>query len=69
MAMSQMGGKIPQRNSMPDIYSVLILIAAVGLLIAVVFVAIKNMSLTGGSNPFAVLGAALPAVPFSSIVP
>lgn len=63
--MSQMGGQPPRRSSMPDIYTVLILIAAVGLLIAVVYVALKNMALTGGSNPFAVLGAVAAFSPLS----
>lgn len=67
--MSQMGGQPPQRKSVPDIYTVLILIAAVGLLIAVVYVAIKNMALTGGSNPFAVLAAVLPFLPSAPFVP
>jgi hypothetical protein len=63
--MSQMGGRPPQSNSMPDIYTVLILIAAVGLLIAVVYVAVKNMALTASGNPFAVLGLLSPSPLFT----
>lgn len=54
--MSQMGGGQPRRSGPPDIYTVLVMVAAVALLIAVVFVATKNMALTGSGNPFAVLG-------------
>ncbi len=58
--MSQISGGQPRRSGAPDIYTVLVLVAAVALLVAVIFVAMKNMALTDSGNPFAVLSLAHP---------
>lgn len=60
--MSQLSGGQPRRSGVPDIYTVLVFIAVVALLVAVVFVAMKNMALTDSSNPFAVVSMVQPAV-------
>ncbi|MCC7145543.1 MAG: hypothetical protein IT443_03785 [Phycisphaeraceae bacterium] len=51
-------GRRMTASSGGDIYTVLAAVAVVALLVAVVYVGVKNAKMTGGSNPFAVIPSA-----------